>query len=197
MPRRGLRNLLPFFRTLPSGAKIVDTTGKGETVSDEIQLTYQVEDLAFRGWQFAAVSAFEFGVPGRMGMIEIECRTPKGLVIEQVSGHLAPLAGGAPSQNELRVWTGEEPFDFGGTDSVPEIHLFSPGPRSRIQAGLRSGTVAQGLVLSPFATAFRFTIPTSPGYLNGFWLEEGRFIFSAYPPSTNSFAGFAWHELQG
>jgi len=188
MPRRGLRSLLPFFRAAQSGDQIVDASGKGETVSDEIQLTYQIEDLSYHGRVFCGASPFVASGGGlELGTFELECRTPKGLFIRGVGSQTA-TAG-----LEVRVYTKQVPIVFTpGSLVAHTIDLVSPA-NATVQARTRAGTI-DFFVLN--TEGFRFTAPAPPLQLNGFWVGFGSFIYASLQPGQVSTMGFLWEEIQ-
>jgi len=103
MARRSLRNLVRQFRNLG-----VDVAGKGETVSDQVQLTYQLDNLtparADPTVGYLGVGAVVPGVAGRFGMMELEVNNPGGIAIDAIhmgTGDGISLSGA--------MWTGQSP----------------------------------------------------------------------------------------
>jgi len=95
MARTSFRNLLAVL----SGAQ-VDATSEGPDVSHDIQLTYEVDDLARYTYTTVGVGVFITPAVGENSVIEIEVRNALGIVVQSAQGYAFTGAAGESS----RAW---------------------------------------------------------------------------------------------
>jgi len=201
MPRRSIRNILGAL----TGADI-DATGKGATVSDEIQLVYVLDDIRNPLYAFAGIGEFTSKAAGRMHCLQIECRNPRGLVIDEMVG---VHAGGQPGDPDFLIikcntQTFPEP-NFLPIGGQLEPLAFNEGRQPVAEA--RSGTIPQnqfnggrpGFTVSligglPVGTSGGFGPPV--GALQGLFIDSGKFLVMISGNVNNSSQwSLRWHEL--
>jgi len=79
MPRRSLRNVLTALRALA-----IDVTGKGPDVSDDVQLTYQLDDVSHQLSQEYGIGYGSANVAGDFhGIIQLQITNPGGIMITE------------------------------------------------------------------------------------------------------------------
>lgn len=203
MPRRSRRNILPAL----TGAD-VDASGKGADVSDEIQLVYVLDDIRVPLYAYGGIGEFTPGAAVRSHCLQIECRNPRGLVIDEMVG---VHAGGQPGDPDSLIIKCN-------TQTFPEPN-FLPAPLGQLEplafnegipalAEARSGTVPQGQfnggrpgftvsilgVGLPIGTSGGFGGPV--GALQGLFIEFGKFlVMISGRPNNASQWSLRWHEL--
>jgi len=165
----------------------VDFTGKGPQVSDDIQLTYQLDDYVETRWVSAGAGKFRGSTVGN-AVLELECRNRRGLIIDDVN--CIPTSGEAANTPLL---FGAEAS--GATDPLTGILVVTPS--------LVSGGIPLGVVLSGHITTAQYNVTNpffmkgfTPAWLKGFHLEFGQFLhIRKDTPSGKSILSVRWHEL--
>lgn len=203
MPRTSRRNILPAL----TGAD-VDAAGKGAEVSDEIQLVYILDDIRNPLYAFAGIGEFTPGAVGREHCLQIECRNPRGLVIDEMVG---VHAGGQPGDPDSLIikcntqTTPEPNFDPAPLGQLEPLAFNEGGIRPAAEA--RSGTIPQGqfdggrpgftvslLGGLPIGTSGGFGPPV--GALQGLFIDFGKFlVMISGRPNNSSQWSLRWHEL--
>jgi len=136
MPRRSLRNLVRQFRDLG-----VDVAGKGATVSDEVQLTYKLDDLtparADPTVGYLGVGTVIGGVSNRFGLMELEVNKPGGIAVDGIH-----MGTGANIDISGAMWTAQSPVSL--NNIVVLTPEFVQGTALiGFQTVVRSGTIAK------------------------------------------------------
>jgi len=191
MPRRSLRNLLRQFRHLG-----VDVAGKSATVSDEVALTYQLDDVSPLRLDATANqyggSTFVFNVVGNFGCIELQVNNPGGVRIDFV--HVGSSAGLPVSGTVFTTQTQRT--------LLPVVEVMTAELHSSLvpsQSGFRAGNLVFADV-PPFG--YRYIAPdlTLREGLLGFFVQgpvDGVPTFFYNVMSRDAFAvvGLRWTEL--
>jgi len=180
MPRISFAN----YSEVLARAKIADT-GTGPKISDDIQLTMQVDDLSKQVNGHYALAGFVAAVGGRLGTLEVESRNPRGMWIYQTS---EPFSGA-----ETTAFTLDQPlanFTSPVAPFTPVVlnHEYSVGPPS--PSILRIGTT--GFPQIP-RDAYG---PAKLAGMEKFFLAQGKFlIYSLTCANIPVFLTIAWREL--
>lgn len=203
MPRTSKRNILPAL----TGADI-DAAGKGAQVSDEIQLVYVVDDIRVPLYAYAGIGEFTPAASGRSHFLQIECRNPRGLVIDEMVGVHHGGQPGDPDNLILKcnTQTFTEPDVLPAPVGQLEPLAFNEGIPALAEA--RSGTVPSGAFnggrpgFTVSILGVGLPIGTSGGYggpvgaLQGLFVEFGKFlVMISGRPNAASQWSLRWHEL--
>jgi len=183
--RTSTRNFSTAFRSIG-----VDDAAAGPDVSEDIQLVYIADDLRQTTYIQAGSGGTEAAAVGENGFLSLECRTARGLEVEQITMSILVPADGV----DLRVWT---------SGVVPTV----TGIATMITA-LRT-TGLQGLPAAPESIASRATIPTAniPAdafryvdvhqFAHRFFINSGQFFNVAFPTANLAVnLGIRWRELR-
>jgi len=187
MPRRSSRNIFPALRGV--GA---DTSGKGAQLSDDIQLTYQLDPfagVALHGYFGTGVNIIKKA--GQLGCIEISVLNPDGILLQAVDTDTRPTSGTAvPVIQFCFVGTRDTPIDM--PDGV-DLPIFLQGNCSPICTA-RWGTVDAGD--QPAIGQYRQGAWGSAPGLKGFFISFGLFLY-IIRVEQNTTRGIAawWIEL--
>ena len=188
MPRKTDRNFVADFETL--GIEYLPT--KGPEVSDDIQMVYQMGNVAgvpaFTTAVHLGAGAFEGAVVGAHAILQIECRNPGGLVVEAASVQVTDA-----SLARVLCWTraaGEAitgPATINLTDANSGIHT---GPAAPLSV-LISGTVPNAAL--PF---FAYRWVSNELGLGGVFVGNGGFLMLVNgSQNLNSNMAIRWREL--
>jgi len=185
MARTSIRNFLTAFRAVG-----IDDAEAGPEISQDVQMTYQVDDLRESTYIDAGAGSAEGAVVAEHGFLTLQCRVPSGLLITQVSMHdLTPTDG-----LTLLAWT---------SGVVPTV----TGIATMLSV-LRT-TGLQGLPAAPLSIASRATIPTAnipadtfrflntAGFNQPFFINEGQFFNACFLAANVAVdLGIRWRELR-
>ncbi len=196
MPRRSLRNLLRQFRQLG-----VDVRGAGATVSDQIQLSYQLDNMSpvriDPSVGYLGIGFFVLGFANQFATLELEVRNPGGILID--SFHVGSVGGINVSGQIFTT----------GTQLTMSNLLANPVPEIRqgtallgFATGIRCGTTA---VADTPDFAYRFSSPSpATGQTDSFegMLVQGpsngvnQFIYCQMGNASDvGVVGARWREL--
>ncbi len=180
MARRSTRNLILAFR-----AAEVDDQSIGPDVSEDVQLVYVVDNISESTESHAGVGGSEGAVLGEHGIISIQARNPRGLIIEAAQMVQSVFFGNETTQ---LAWTADTVVAI--TAPGTPLTMLQSGPTP--QAGISQGTIPTATIA---VGAFRSVNNSSEG-LRGFFLEQGRFMFLVHPVANVATEfGLRWREL--
>jgi len=134
VPRASFRNFLKAFRILS-----VDDSARGPEVSDGVQLTYLADDLRETGYGYVGAGAQEAAVVGQHGILSLECRTPRGLIVDVVSC------------NNLVGFGTDQPIFFWSLNIPPTIvgpSSFASPMRGGFEAPAQETLITTGTILT-------------------------------------------------
>jgi len=185
MARTSIRNFLTAFRAVG-----IDDAEAGPEISQDVQMTYQVDDLRESTYIDAGAGGSEGAVAVEHGFMTLQCRVPSGLLVTQVTmNDVLPTDG-----LELLAWT---------SAVLPTV----TGIAAMVTA-LRT-TGLQGLPAAPLSISSRATIPTAnipattfrflntAGFAQPFFLNEGQFFNVAFLAANVAVdLGIRWRELR-
>lgn len=183
MPRRSTRDIFPALVDVQ-----VDVTGKGATVSDEIQLIYLLDDLRSSFWVTGGAGLFLAAGGGTThGAIQITCQNRRGLVIDELLLVLA--AGGANTIFAVRVTDTPTVMT---SETILTSALGTPLPH----AVVRRGHITQALFTGDRVTMGSNDVESDPGYGRGIQVSVGQtLIMMQDQTNANSLMSIVWHEL--
>ena len=185
MARSSQRNFLTLFRAVE-----IDDAERGPEVSEDIQLVYLADDLRQSSYIYAGAGGTEGAIVAENAIVSLECRTRRGLEIQQVAMAIAIPAFG----EVIRVWT---------SGVQPAI----TGPATMISVLRTTGLL--GLPAAPDSVATRGTLATAAipadsfrmldahGFDQPFFINQGQhFNVASNLPNTAMDLGIRWRELR-
>lgn len=195
MPRVSRRNLI---RPLDLGA-LVDFSGKGAQVSDDVQLVYVLDDIRESLYAYGAIGEFTPAAAGRIHLLQIQCRNRRGLIIDELVG---VHAGGTNSRLNVKCNTqdaaepniipaGGQPEPLGISEGLPTKAVAVSGtvPSGQFDGGRPGFTVS-------FAMNPDNVFCGLPGALVGLFIGFNRFLVMLSDASNaGSQWSLRWHEL--
>jgi len=193
MPRRSRRNILDALAAVE-----IDVAGKGANVSDDIQLVYVLDDIREPLYAYGAIGEFTASAGGRIHILQIECRNPRGLIIDELVG---VNTGSSRLVVKCNTQSAAEPNILPAPLGQLEPLGISEGRPTAAEA--RSGTVPSGQFNGgrpgftvSFAMNAHDPIYTAlPGALHGLFIGNGRFLVMLQDGTTFSQWSLRWHEL--
>jgi len=194
MPRRSVRNL---FRQLSQLG--VDASGKGATVSDEVGLTYQLDNLSPARSDptvgYVGVGVTVIGVAGRVAIMELEVTNTGGILLDAafLGSSLGGAFGGA-------LWTTTTPVAI-AAPLIMTPELRQGRAHERVDTIVRTGTALPAV--KP-AGAYRFVSPAGAQtdtffalFINGPGAVGANQLVYLLMPNQGVLAviGMRWREL--
>jgi len=185
MARTSTRNFQTAFRSVA-----VDDAAGGPEVSQDVQLVYIADDLRQATYIDGGTGGTEAAVAGQHGFITLECRTPRGLEVMQITmTNQVPAFG-----NFLHVWTsGVIPTIVGAANMVSALRTtglqgLPAAPQSQAQqATIITANLATG--------AFRYV--DVQGFTGPFFINQGQFFNVAFSVANTAVdLGIRWRELR-
>jgi len=185
MARTSIRNFLTAFRAVG-----IDDAEAGPEISQDVQMTYQVDDLRESTYIDAGAGGGEGAVAGEHGFMVLECRVPSGLLVTQVT--MTDLLPTDPF--EVLAWTSAV------LPTVTGIAVMLTALRT---------TGLQGLPAAPLSVASRATIATAniavgtfrflntAGFEQPFFMNNGQFLNIVFLAANVAVdMGIRWRELR-
>ncbi len=186
MARSNRRNFLGVFRSLG-----VDDAQRGADVSEDVQLVYIADDLRQTNYIYAGAGGVEAAGAGEHGFVRLECHTPGGLEIQQVTmNNVVPDAAGA----RMHIWTTRaEPTLIG--PAVMTIAL-ATDRLADIEAAPQ-GIITRATILSAGVVTDAFRTLDINGFPPTFFLPDGLGLNVAFgTPNIAVDVGIVWRELR-
>ena len=182
-PRRSKRNILAQLEDVQ-----VDVSGKGATVSDEIQLTYLLDDLRSTAWVTGGTGIFKtaFGA-NQHGSLQITCRNRRGLLINELI--MVKAAGANTALFAIKI--NPAPGLAMTAETILTSALGAPVPLALV----RSGAIDQAIFTGDRVTMGDATA-TAPGWAAGLKVNAGQTLaMMADDVNKNSLLSMIWTEL--
>jgi len=185
MARTSTRNFQVGFRAIA-----VDDAASGPEVSQDVQLVYIADDLRQATYIDGGTGGTEAARVGEHGFITLQCRTPRGLEVMQVTmTNQVPAFG-----NFLHVWTSAViPTVVGPANMLSALRTvgregFPQSPQSQAQqATILTAQLATG--------AFRYV--DVQGFTGPFFINNGQFFNVAFSVANTAVdLGIRWRELR-
>jgi len=178
--RRSTRNLLRMFQ-----AADVDDQSIGPDVSEDIQLVYVVDDVSESTVTWAGTGGNEGAVVGEHGILRIECRNLRGLMIDGFDAHQVPAFG---NEATIHVWiSAAAPTITGPAGPLIALQSGPPAEASPIIGTITTANIASG--------AYR-KLSLQSGVWEPFFVANTRFFNIAYGTANVAVdLGIRWREL--
>jgi len=200
MPRVSKRDILPALRAVK-----VDVSGKGQNVSDDIQLVYIVDDIREPLYAYGAVGEYTDPAANFLHILQLQCLNRRGLIIDEMVG----VHSGLVLENHLVVKVntsddpepnisppGGKPEPLGISEGKPTKAVVVSGEVPKAQFnGTRAGfTVSFGMNSLDAGSPVRWC--TADGVLKGLFVGFNRFlIMMSNQSGADSQWSLRWHEL--
>ncbi len=185
MARTSTRNFVRGFFGLQVDPS---ESAQGPEVSQAAQLSYTADDLREVGYFYGGVGSSEAAVVGEHGILQIECRTPRGLLIDGIH-----FFGAGGAEGVVHIWeVAVSPTITGPAGVVVPLRGGALGGPLTPEARVITGTIATAAIAVGNLRMF-----SGDPWGGPFHIRNGRFFQIVFGNNNTAVdMGIRWRELQ-